>query len=761
MKRILPALLFLFFSASLCCAQSTTVSGTVTDAGSQTWNNGTITFSFTPNPQYPVGPYTWTGGTLQNTISGALSGTGTYSLSIPSNSAISPIGTSWTIKVCPLATSPCFTQSAVTITGTTQTVNITPPAILINLQQPPASPPLAYSTSEITGAAIDSAYYNLTLQVEQYCSAVSGNTCTTWVTRGSGAPGGLPTLDQVLNQVQNKTFNQGGSTIGFTGGPGMNLSGETTAMTVPVIAGCTPSANGQICFDATGLNFVGYNGGVNVFPLAPTTVVNGDLAGFLVSGGKITFQDLGPLGGGGGGSGGFIKVVTTNIQDGDSVCWDAGTSQWVNCTEGVPVTKIAGTTHLVDCVLDRGAYLLFSSSSPISVTIPQASNTGVCDANFFTYMRTLNADLTITPTVSTIDDGGGAGASTTIHASYGTNVFSDNANYFAKLGPYRKNPFPLFDVEGYDLGPSGVFQWQSPNNTVSGTILDKMACNDGTSKEIICSHTTSTTNSPDGVAVSGVNATPGTSGKTAVCDFGFCTVFFDNSATANDYAQSSSTTDGDLHDVGATIPTNGQPYWHITTSNSGANTTGVIRILTFDEVQAASVNSGGKTTVQVNGTSTQPVANIVNGTGITFAAVNSGNTTTITPTVTVSGPTTNQNIREVNAVFDGGGSALSGTTTRCRQVNFAGTIQEFSAVGDQSGSATVKVLTVAFASYTGPGSASDITGGGESLSSVTKLQDSTLTGWTTSLSANTVVCMQVSSPSTFTWLSANIKVAAN
>lgn len=124
-------------------------------------------------------------------------------------------------------------------------------------------------------------------------------------------------------------------------------------------------------------------------------------------------------------------------------------------------------------------------------------------------------------------------------------------------------------------------------------------------------------------------------------------------------------------------------------------------------------------------------------------------------------PTTNQNIREINAVFDGAGSALSGTTRRCKLVNFAGTIQGITLLADQSGSATVKVLTVAYASYTGPASASDISNGGEALSSATKLQDTTLTSWTTSLSAGSAVCIEISSPSTITWLSASVKVAAN
>ena len=124
--------------------------------------------------------------------------------------------------------------------------------------------------------------------------------------------------------------------------------------------------------------------------------------------------------------------------------------------------------------------------------------------------------------------------------------------------------------------------------------------------------------------------------------------------------------------------------------------------------------------------------------------------------------TANQNIRAVSFLFDGGGSALSGTVTRCQQVNYSGTIQEVTLLADASGSATVDVQTVAYASYTGPGSASSITASDTpALSSAVAYQDSTLTGWTTSLSANTMVCFVLSSPTTVKWVSGNIKIAAN
>ncbi len=130
--------------------------------------------------------------------------------------------------------------------------------------------------------------------------------------------------------------------------------------------------------------------------------------------------------------------------------------------------------------------------------------------------------------------------------------------------------------------------------------------------------------------------------------------------------------------------------------------------------------------------------------------------------VSTSGPTTNQNIRTLSATFSNGGSALSGSTTICGYTPIAGTINQVTLVADQSGSVTVDVKTVAFGSYTGPGSASSITASDTpALSSAVKLKDTTLTGWTTSLSADTVVCFAMSAPTTVTQVVATLKIAAN
>jgi hypothetical protein len=188
---------------------------------------------------------------------------------------------------------------------------------------------------------------------------------------------------------------------------------------------------------------------------------------------------------------------------------------------------------------------------------------------------------------------------------------------------------------GFDVNSLGAYLYWVPNNTGTGTTVNKMVCDDGTGKGIICPFATSTTNDPIGVAVAANGATPGTSGSTGICNIGFCTVVMDNSATANHYAQQSTTVAGDLSDIGTTPPTNGQPYWHIFAGNAGAGTTAIFRNMDSSELNASSGGNGKSTSLLINGTATKNIANVVNGSGITFGVSSSGNTTTVTPTINI------------------------------------------------------------------------------------------------------------------------------
>jgi hypothetical protein len=113
MKRLLS--LFLFVS-SLSLAQSTTVTGTVTDADGNVWASGNVTATFVPNVLTPLSQYVWTGGAITN-VTGTLNSSGAFSISVPSLAYITPTNGSWNISVCPYASGSCYGINTTLVTG--------------------------------------------------------------------------------------------------------------------------------------------------------------------------------------------------------------------------------------------------------------------------------------------------------------------------------------------------------------------------------------------------------------------------------------------------------------------------------------------------------------------------------------------------------------------------------------------------------------------------------------------------------------------
>src|SRR5438309_2605984 len=194
---ILVVILFLVIVPS-ASAQTTTVTGQVTDSGGQSWNNGTFLFTL----QGGTGAI-WTGGTLNRSIPAAgpgnLSSTGAIpSTGVPDTGTITPSGSTWRLTVCS-ATVPqqCFAQN-LTITGASQVLTVTPPAISIQVSNSPVLPPpviVAYADSEISGAWQGFSYFNAVTLTNRTCSAgTAGVTgpCTAYVAGGSGGGSGIP-----------------------------------------------------------------------------------------------------------------------------------------------------------------------------------------------------------------------------------------------------------------------------------------------------------------------------------------------------------------------------------------------------------------------------------------------------------------------------------------------------------------------------------------------------------------------------------------
>lgn len=109
-------------------------------------------------------------------------------------------------------------------------------------------------------------------------------------------------------------------------------------------------------------------------------------------------------------------------------------------------------------------------------------------------------------------------------------------------------------------------------------------------------------------------------------------------------------------------------------------------------------------------------------------------------------------------VIDGGGAAITTGQKGYIEVPFACTITQATAIADQSGSIVVDVWKTTYASAL-PVDANSITASAPvTISSATKSQDATLTGWTTSISAGDILGFNVDSITTVTRVTINLTV---
>lgn len=185
MKKILLATLLCFLFVVSVQAQNTNVSATVTDSGAIAWANGTYTFTFIPSPRLQNGPYFNNGVPYTPVpISGVLSGSGAYTQAVPSNSTITPSGTTWTVTYCPQATASCQTSTPITISGASQTItsNFIPAALTVL----PGANQSVYSTAEVGQASVGSQIYVIGTGL-QTCSALTGSLCSTWASSSGGS----------------------------------------------------------------------------------------------------------------------------------------------------------------------------------------------------------------------------------------------------------------------------------------------------------------------------------------------------------------------------------------------------------------------------------------------------------------------------------------------------------------------------------------------------------------------------------------------
>src|SRR6476660_4233217 len=104
------------------CFANTAVTFTITDSDTQTWNNGSYIVTFLPTPGTP-GPYFVNGVAMtaaqKGPFTGAMNGAGTGSISLISNTSITPSGTKWQFVLAPNASAVSSTVSTA-VTGVSQ-----------------------------------------------------------------------------------------------------------------------------------------------------------------------------------------------------------------------------------------------------------------------------------------------------------------------------------------------------------------------------------------------------------------------------------------------------------------------------------------------------------------------------------------------------------------------------------------------------------------------------------------------------------------
>jgi hypothetical protein len=112
----------------------------------------------------------------------------------------------------------------------------------------------------------------------------------------------------------------------------------------------------------------------------------------------------------------------------------------------------------------------------------------------------------------------------------------------------------------------------------------------------------------------------------------------------------------------------------------------------------------------------------------------------------------------IQAVFDGGGVALTTGVKLDLPIPFACTIVEWTILADQSGSIQFDIWKDTFANYP-PTIADTIVASAKPLiSAATKAQSSTLTGWTTAIAANDTLRFNIDSVTSITRATLSLKV---
>jgi hypothetical protein len=124
-----------------------------------------------------------------------------------------------------------------------------------------------------------------------------------------------------------------------------------------------------------------------------------------------------------------------------------------------------------------------------------------------------------------------------------------------------------------------------------------------------------------------------------------------------------------------------------------------------------------------------------------------------------TGITTSSNgvtVNDLIFIIDGSGSAITAGSKGYLEVPFACTISQWTLLADVSGSITIGIAKAAYSGF--PTTTSIVASAAPALSSAQKAQSSSLTGWTTTITAGDIIEFSASSITSVTRITIALKV---
>lgn len=212
LERLKWLLVFLLVTGGICFAQSSVVSGTIVDPGSNVWSEVQIQATFTPAPGVQ-GPYTWQGGAYNPNPAPIIGdSSGGVSITLPRNDAIVPSGSTWTINICPNATQQCAVINIALTASTTDLEAAINNAAAWPVGKIPATfmskvyNPTQFGTLPVNQGAIA---YDSTTKLPIY---FNGTIWQDFAGNGANAIIGNPTTSQTITQPPGTILNLVGNT---------------------------------------------------------------------------------------------------------------------------------------------------------------------------------------------------------------------------------------------------------------------------------------------------------------------------------------------------------------------------------------------------------------------------------------------------------------------------------------------------------------------------------------------------------------------